>query len=258
MMQLKNKLVLITGASSGIGLACARVFASMGAKLLLSARRLDLLQNIAQALVHEFQVEVYPLQLDVTQLSQVNQMLNSLPESWQAVDILVNNAGLALGLDTVFEGDLADWDTMIDTNVKGLLYVTRAILPQMVKKNSGHIVNIGSIAGHRVYPKGAVYCASKFAVSAFTEGLRMDLLGSQVRVSMVSPGAVETNFSVVRFKGDEQRAAAVYQGIQPLTAQDIADAIAYCVTRPAHVNVNEIVIMPTQQASATMIHRKLE
>jgi 3-hydroxy acid dehydrogenase / malonic semialdehyde reductase len=250
MAGLKYKTVLITGASSGIGAACAKHFAKKGTKLILCARQIDKLNTLAKELKTDFKVEVSAFKLDVRLRSEVTEKLKALP-----VDILINNAGLSAGLDPIQDGDPDDWDAMIDTNIKGLLYVTKTILPQMVANNSGHIINIGSVAGHTVYPKGAVYCASKYAVHALTIGLRMDLFGTKVRVSSVDPGAVETNFSVVRFKGDTQRAATIYEGFEPLTAEDIADAVLYCATRPPHVNISELHIMPTDQAAASMIAR---
>lgn len=253
---LKDKIVFITGASSGIGSACANYFAKGGAKLLLCARRMDVLNNIATQLQSEYGIEVHAFKLDVRQHAEVKEALKVLPEKWKKVDVLVNNAGLAAGLDTIQEGNVQDWEDMIDTNVKGLLYVTREILPQMVDRNSGHIINIGSIAGHQTYPKGAVYCATKHAVNVLSNGLRLDLFGTKVRVSTVDPGAVETNFSAVRFKGDTKRAAAVYEGMDALTPNDVADAVLYCATRPPHINISEVIIMPTDQASATMISRR--
>ena len=252
---LKNKLVFITGSSSGIGAACAKLFAQQGARLLLCARSTDRLEKVAQQLRDEYHAEVQTLILDIAQHKQVSQQINSLPKEWQTVDILINNAGLALGLDSLQQGDVADWDGMIDTNVKGLLYVTRAFLPSMVERNSGHIINICSIAGHELYPKGAVYCATKHAVRALSKGLRMDLFGTKIRVSSVDPGAVHTNFSEVRFKGDKARAAALYEGFEPLTGEDVANAVVYCASCPPHVNISEIIIMPTDQASMTMINR---
>jgi len=253
---LKNKLVFITGASSGIGAACAKHFAQAGAKILLCARHTKKLETLASQLQKEYGTETHCFALDVTQLDQVQNCLNNLPAPWKAIDILVNNAGLAAGLDTVAEGNIQDWEAMINTNVKGLLYITRTLLPGMIQRKSGHIINLGSIAGHQVYPKGAVYCATKAAVKSISEGLRLDLFGTPIRVSSVDPGAVETNFSVVRFKGDAQKAAAVYEGIEPLTADDIAETIVFCASRPPHVNISEVVIMPTAQASATMMYRK--
>jgi len=256
MTLLKNKIVFITGASSGIGAACAVHFAKAGANLLLCARRIELLKPFAAQLQKEHHIDVYAFQLDVRQRTEVSSALNALPASWKKIDVLINNAGLAAGLDPFQEGNIEDWEEMIDTNVKGLLYMTRAILPQMIERNSGHIINIGSIAGHETYPKGAVYCATKQAVNVLSKGLRMDLFGTKIRVSSVDPGAVETNFSVVRFKGDTEKAKTVYKGFEPLTADDIADAVLYCATRPLHVNVNEIILLPTDQASATQIARK--
>lgn len=252
---LKNKTVFITGASSGIGAACAVYFAKAGANLVLCARRLDALNVLSEKIKKDFNVEIYTFALDVRNHDEVKNALQSLPAKWKNIDILLNNAGLAAGLDSIQEGNIQDWEAMIDTNVKGLLYVTREILPAMVAKNSGHIINIGSIAGHQTYPKGAVYCATKNAVNIISNGLRMDLFGTKIRVSTVDPGAVETDFSNVRFKGDKKRAALVYEGMQPLTAEDIADAVLYCASCPKHVNISEIIIMPTDQASATMVSR---
>lgn len=255
---LKDKTIFITGASSGIGAACAEQFAKVGAKLLLCARQIEKLNEIAKQLRHQYQVEIYVFKLDVRRFTEVSTELNALPANWKSIDILVNNAGLAAGLDAIQEGDLQDWENMIDTNVKGLLYVTKEVLHEMIRKNSGHIINIGSIAGHYVYPKGGVYCATKHAVNALTNGLRMDLFGKKIRVSTVDPGAVETNFSLVRFKGDKERAAAVYEGMEALTPNDVANAVLYCATQPPHVNISEIIIMPTDQAAATMISRKTD
>lgn len=253
---LKNKIVFITGASSGIGEACAKQFAQAGANLLLFARRLDKIQMLAKSLENQHKIDVHCVALDVRDYAQIKKQLNTLPEKYQRADILINNAGLAAGLDAIQDANVQDWEEMIDTNIKGLLYMTREIVPAMVAHNAGHIINIGSIAGHIVYPKGVVYCATKHAVKALTEGLRMDLLGTQVRVSSVDPGAVETNFSVVRFKGDETRAKKVYEGFNPLQAEDIADAVFYCASRPAHINVADIIIMPTDQVTLTQIARK--
>ena len=252
---LNGKIVLITGASSGIGTACAVEFAKARAKLILCARRIDVLNDLATRLQLEHGVDVRTLHIDVRQRLNVTDALTTLPDEWKVIDILINNAGLAAGLDLIHEGNIQDWEDMIDTNIKGLLYVTRAILPQMVDRNAGHIINIGSIAGHQIYPKGAVYCATKQAVNALSNGLRLDLFGTEIRVSTVDPGAVETNFSAVRFKGDTKRAAAVYEGMEPLKPEDIADAVIYCATRPPHVNISEVIIMPTAQASPTMTFR---
>jgi NADP-dependent 3-hydroxy acid dehydrogenase YdfG len=252
MDRLKNKVAFITGASSGIGKSCARAFAAEGARLLMAARREERLE----ALAAELEVESYAFELDVRDRQGVADAVAGLPSEWSAIDVLVNNAGLGLGLEKLYEGSIDDWEQMIDTNVKGLLYVTRAVVPGMVARGRGHVVNIGSTAGHETYPGGNVYCASKYAVDAITKGLRMDLVDTAVRVSTVDPGMVETDFSVVRFHGDAERAKKVYQGITPLTADDVADAVLYCVTRPPHVQINEIILTPTHQASALMIHRK--
>lgn len=253
---LKNIIVFITGASSGIGAACAKKFAKAGANLLLCARQLEKLNELAQELKENFNSKIHTFRLDVSDYAQVSKTLHELPSEWRNVDILINNAGLAAGLDTIQEGSIEDWEEMINTNIKGLLYVTKETLPQMIERNKGHIINIGSVAGHVVYPKGAVYCATKHAVNALTNGLRMDLFGKKIRVSTIDPGAVQTNFSLVRFKGDEKRSAQVYEGMEPLSADDIADTILFVATRPPHVNISEVIIMPTDQASPTMIARK--
>ena len=251
MESLKNRIVFITGASSGIGAACAKAFAAAGCRLILCARRMDRLKKASGQLT----VPVYLAELDVRDQPAVVEMLRSLPEEWQAIDILVNNAGLARGLAGLPEGDLQDWEEMIDTNIKGLLYVSKEVVAGMIVRKSGHVINIGSIAGHEVYPGGNVYCATKHAVDAITKGLRMDLLGTPVRVSTVDPGLVETEFSMVRFHGDRERAAQVYEGMQPLTGDDIADAVVYCASRPPHIQIAELIIMPTAQRSSTMVAR---
>ncbi|BAU41023.1 SDR family oxidoreductase [Leptolyngbya sp. O-77] len=256
MASIQNQIVLITGASSGIGAACAHFFAEAGARLILVARRLERLEALAAALKTQFGTETLLLQLDVGDRPRVESTLGALPEAWAAVDILVNNAGLSRGLDKLYEGIIQDWEEMIDTNVKGLLYVTRAILPGMVQRDRGHIINIGSIAGHQPYPGGNVYCATKAAVKSLTECIKLDLLGTAVRITSVDPGMVETEFSEVRFHGDGDRARKVYQGLTPLTADDVADVVLYCATRPAHVNINDVILMPVAQASTTMAHRR--
>lgn len=256
MFNLKQKTVLITGASSGFGEAFAYRFAEAGARLLLCARRLDALTKVANHCREHYHAEVHTFTLDVRDNAAVQQSIAALPAEWSNIDILINNAGLALGLDPMQTGNIDDWETMIDTNVKGLLYMTRAILPQMVARESGHIINMGSIAGHEIYPNGAIYCATKHAVNSLTQSLRMDVLGKNIRVSTVDPGAAETEFSLTRFKGDADRAKAVYTGMRALTADDVADAVLYCATRPAHVNVSEIIIMSTDQASVMQIARK--
>jgi serine 3-dehydrogenase len=256
MISLKDKIVFITGASSGIGAACARLFAAQGAKLLLCARRIDRLRAEAERLQKEFDCGVHVFQLDVRSRADVTRALDQLPEAWKEIYLLVNNAGLARGLDFIHEGNIDDWDEMIDTNVKGLLYISRWVIPGMVARNAGHIVNLGSIAGRQVYPKGNVYCATKHAVGALTEALRLDLNGTPLRVSTVDPGLVETEFSVVRFHGDKERADSAYRGLEPLTPEDIADTIFFCVTRPPHINIQEVLIMPVAQASASVVHRQ--
>jgi 3-hydroxy acid dehydrogenase / malonic semialdehyde reductase len=247
--------VLITGASAGIGEACARAFAAAGARLVLAARRLERLQQLAGELREAYGTDCHLLTLDVRDVGVVTRVLDDLPEEW-AIDVVVNNAGMARGVESLQEGDPRDWDEMIDTNVKGLLYVTRAVLPGMISRGRGHVINIGSVAGHDVYPGGAVYCATKHAVDAITRGLRMDLLGTGVRVSTIDPGLVETDFSAVRFRGDLERAASVYRGYTPLAPADVADTVLFVATRPAHVNVDEVIIKPTDQASVTMLNRR--
>jgi serine 3-dehydrogenase len=248
--------VLITGASAGIGAACARVFAREGARLVLAARRAERLHELAKELGDQHGAGVHLVELDVRSQAAVEAAIGALPPEWAEIDVLVNNAGLGRGLDKLHEADPAGWDEMVDTNVKGLLYVTRAVVPGMVARGRGHVINLGSVAGHEVYPGGAVYCATKHAVGAITRGLRMDVLGTGVRVSTVDPGMVETEFSVVRFHGDEDRAKRVYAGMTPLTAADIADTVLWVATRPPHVCIDEIIIKPTDQASATLVHRE--
>jgi len=255
MISIQNEIVLITGASSGIGASCAKVFAQAGAKLILAARRKEKLQEIADRLSKEFNNQVYLIELDVRDRQAVETAINSLPEPWKNIDILINNAGLSRGLSKLHEGDFQDWEEMIDTNVKGLLYLTRYVVPGMIDRNKGHIVNIGSIAGRQTYPGGNVYCGSKAAVRAISEGLKQDLLGTPIRVSCIDPGLVETEFSQVRFHGDTERAEKVYQGLTPLTGDDVADVVFFCVTRPTHVNISEILLVPVDQATTTLVHR---
>ncbi len=256
MTSFRDQVVFITGASSGIGRSCARAFARQGARVLMAARRLDRLEKLAADLKAEFGAESHGFALDVRDQAAVERAVSALSPEWEAVDVLVNNAGLSRGLDKLYEGKITDWEEMIDTNVKGLLYVSRAVIPGMVRRGRGHIINIGSIAGREVYPNGNVYCATKAAVNALSKGLRLDLVGTPLRVSLVDPGMVETEFSLVRFHGDGDRAAKVYQGLIPLAPDDIADAVVFCATRPPHVNVSELVVYPTAQASATLVHRK--
>lgn len=254
MNSIKNKIILITGASSGIGEACARLLAENGAKLILCARRKERLDKLTQELEESFGTQSLGLQLDVCKKDEVESVLSSLPEDWKAIDVLINNAGLALSSDPIQIGSFENWDRMIDTNVKGLLYVSRSVIPGMLHRNQGHVINIGSIAGQECYPAGNVYCASKHAVRAISKSMRLDLLGSQIRVTEIAPGAVETEFSEVRWS-DKKKAQAFYQDFQPLLATDIADAAYYCMTRPSHVDIAEMTIMPTVQASANHIHR---
>jgi len=247
---------MITGASSGIGEACAYAFAQAGARLILAARRGDRLEALAQDLRAEFDTQIHLITLDVRDRAAVEAAIAAIPEEWSAIEILVNNAGLSRGLEKLYQAEIQDWEEMIDTNVKGLLYVTRAVVPGMVARDRGHVINIGSIAGRAAYPGGHVYCGSKAAVRAISEGLKQDLLGTAVRVSLIEPGLVETEFSEVRFHGDRDRAKSVYQGLTPLTGEDIADLVLFAATRPAHVNISELLVVPTDQANATLVHRR--
>jgi 3-hydroxy acid dehydrogenase / malonic semialdehyde reductase len=256
MGKLSGKTAFITGASSGIGEATAQAFAAEGARLLLAARRKDRLDKLEQQLVQAGAAEVRSFELDVRSREQVDGAIQSLPTEWQAIEILVNNAGLSRGLDKLYEGDPEDWDEMIDTNVKGVLYVTRAVVPGMIERNSGHIVNLGSTAGEITYPRGAVYCATKAAERAINDGLRQDVLGTAVRVTSVDPGMVQTAFSEVRFRGDTDRAAKVYEGVTPLTADDVADTILWAVTRPVHVNIARVSLTTVDQANSLLFNRK--
>lgn len=258
MKKLEGKIVFITGASSGIGKACAEAFAEQGANLIISARRSNIIEKIEEEIKSKYHVKVYAFKLDVKNQQEVEWAVNSLPDEWRNIDILINNAGLAKGLNRIYEDDISNWEEMIDTNVKGLLYVTRAIVPGMVERESGHVINIGSTAGHEAYPKGHVYCATKHAVNAITKSLRIDVIDKNIRVSTVDPGAVETNFSNTRFLGDMEKAKSMYKGIIPLVAEDVADAVLFCATRPPHANIAEIIMMPSQQASALIFHRKDE
>jgi NADP-dependent 3-hydroxy acid dehydrogenase YdfG len=256
MLSLKNKIVCITGASSGIGASCAAVFAQLGARLLLSARRTEKLSAVAASLAKDYNADVRCITLDVRDRSAVEHAFTGLPDEWKNISLLVNNAGLARGMANLQDGLIEDWEEMIDTNVKGLLYVTRTLLPGMIARNEGHIINIGSIAGVSTYAKGNAYCATKAAVKALTEGIKMDTLGTAVRVSVVEPGLVDTEFSTVRFHGDKDRADATYKGMTPLSGDDIADLVGFIATRPAHVNILEMVVMPTDQSGPTLVHRR--
>ncbi|MBS1527661.1 MAG: SDR family oxidoreductase [Bacteroidetes bacterium] len=251
-----SKIALITGATAGIGEACAHVFARERYDLILTGRRNDRLEKLASQLNAEYNVEVATAAFDVREREETIKILEDLPDEWKKVNVLINNAGLSQGLDPIQNGSYQDWETMIDTNIKGLLYVTKVVSNWMVNNGSGHIINLGSIAGKEVYPNGNVYCATKHAVGALSDGMRIDLLPHGIKVTAVHPGAVETEFSLVRFKGDEARAKKVYDGFAPLTAVDVAETIWFAVSRPAHVNINELTVMPTAQANATTIFRK--
>jgi serine 3-dehydrogenase len=257
-MPLSKQTVLVTGASSGIGEACAEAFAAAGARLLICARRVERVTALALQLQEKYGVEVHAFGLDVRDCAATQAALESLPAVWQPIDILVNNAGLSRGLEPLQQGSFQDWDEMLDTNVKGLLNVSRTLLPGMIARGAGQVINIGSIAGHEVYPGGAVYCASKHAVDAITRGLRIDLNGTGVRVSTIDPGLVDTEFSSVRFHGDEDRANKTYVGMTPLTGADVAATVVWVASRPPHVNAAEILLLPTDQASCTIVHRDNE
>ncbi len=256
MVSLKNQIVLITGASAGIGEACAYAFAAEGANVIITARRKERLDKMAEDIKEKYHVDVLSLQLDVTDRHAVVDAVANLSAQWKDIDVLVNNAGLGRGLNKVHEDNPDGWDEMIDTNVKGLLIVTKEVVKGMVERKKGHVINIGSIAGHQAYPGGSVYCATKHAVRAITDALRIENLENNIRVSTVDPGMVETEFSDVRFYGDKERAKNVYKGIKPLHGEDIADTVVFCATRPKHVNINEIIVMPSAQATAMIAHRE--
>ena len=253
---MKNKIVFITGTTSGIGLSCANLFAENGANLIIAARREDRLKAIESDLKKKFKIKVLSFHLDVRKFSSVKKAVINLPEKWKKIDVLINNAGLSRGLDKLHEGNTEDWEEMIDTNIKGLLYVSRAVIPLMINRNSGHIINIGSIAGHEVYPKGNVYCATKHAVDAITKGMRLDLVDTDIRVTSIDPGLVETEFSLVRFRGNKDKAKVVYKGLTPLTPDDVANAVYYAATRPENVVVAEMLLLPNKQASSTVVYRE--
>lgn len=252
-----NKTVLITGATSGIGEACAKKYAADGDRLILTGRRADRLNALKTELEKDFSTEILALIFDVQDKEAVDKNLGTLPTEWQKIDLLINNAGLAAGKDSFENADINDWETMLNTNVHGLLYVSKQIIPLMIANKKGHVVNIGSIAGKEVYENGNVYCASKFAVDAISKSMRIDLLKHSIKVTCIHPGAVETEFSLVRFKGDENKAAATYNGMVPLSGNDIADSIFYCTQLPDHICINELVITPIQQANAYYTHRSL-
>jgi len=250
-----NKIALITGATSGIGKSCADVFAKNNHDLIITGRRKNRLDKIAQELKAKYGINVLPLTFDIRDNEAVKNAIHTLPTEWEKISILVNNAGLAVGLNTIQDGDIDDWERMIDTNVKGLLYMSRAVLPLLIKQKSGHVINIGSIAGKEVYPNGNVYCATKHAIDALSKAMRIDLVKHGIKVTQIAPGAIETEFSIVRFKGDQEKSNSIYKGYQPLLPNDVANVIYYTTTLPLHVNINDLVLMPTAQASATVFNK---
>ena len=250
------KIALITGATSGIGEAIALKFAQKDINVIITGRRLDKLNALKSNITSNTKANILALKMDVTDRKSVEREINGLPDEWESIDILVNNAGLAVGLDPIQHGNPDDWEQMIDTNLKGLLYVSKAVLPLMIARQKGHIINIGSIAGKEVYPKGNVYCATKHAVDALTKSMRIDLLGNGIKVTQIAPGLVETEFSLVRFKGDEERASKVYQGYKPLEGKDIAEIAFFITTLPDHVCVNDILMTPLAQANSTIVDKK--
>ena len=257
MNNLKNKTVFITGATSGIGKACAEIFAKEKSNLILTGRRIERLKNLGKKLEKENSIKTICIKLDVRDFNQVKKAIGSLDSKWNKIDILINNAGLARGFNKIYDGKKIDWDEMIDTNIKGLAYVTRVILPLMIKRKKGHVINIGSTAGHEVYPNGNVYAATKFAVKALSQSIRVDVLDKGIKVSSVDPGMVETEFSLVRFRGNKKKARKVYKGLQPLSPADVAETVLFCAARPENVNINEVILTPLAQASSTQVHRKL-
>ena len=252
---MNKKTVLITGATSGFGKAIAKKFASQQHNVIDTGRRKNLLDDVVAEIQQQYKVNALGLNFDVRDKNEVNKQMKDLPKEWQAIDILVNNAGLALGKDFFEEADMDDWETMIDTNVKGLLYMSRATIPYMVKKGNGHIINIGSVAGKDVYDKGNVYCATKHAVDSISRSMRIELLRHKIKVTAIHPGAAETEFSIVRFKGNENAAKQVYEGYDPLTGEDIADTVFYCASLPAHVCINDLTITPSAQADAFYFYK---
>ncbi len=250
-----SKTVFITGATSGIGKACSFAFAKKGDRIIINGRREKLLTELTEQLTKEFHTQILPLPFDVREKENVFDAIHNLPPEWKQIDILINNAGLALGKEHFDEAHLHDWETMIETNINGLLYVSKAVIPGMVKNNSGHIINIGSIAGDFVYENGNIYCATKSAVEAISQGMRVDLLSHNIKVTNIKPGAVDTEFSLVRFKGDEEKASGTYIGFKPLTGDDIAEIIVYCASLPPHVCINDLTVTPTAQANGIYIHK---
>jgi 3-hydroxy acid dehydrogenase / malonic semialdehyde reductase len=251
-----KRIIFITGATSGIGKACAERFAASGDNLIITGRRSDRLETLKETLVRQHGIEVLTAAFDVQNKNQVFESVQSLPEKWRTIDVLINSAGLAIGRDLFDDADLTDWETMLQTNIQGLLYVTKAILPYMTMRNKGHIINLGSTAGDQVYERGNVYCASKAAVESISNAMRIDLLRHKIKVTNIKPGAVETEFSIVRFKGDEQRAAGTYEGFTPLSAMDVAESIFYCASLPEHVCINELTITCTAQANGIYIYKE--
>lgn len=251
-----DRTIFITGATSGIGKACAQIFAANGDRLILNGRRNERLEELKKVLEKKYNTEVLLAKFDVQQKEEVFKSINNFPEKWQSIDILINNAGLAIGRDLFDEADIIDWETMLQTNVNGLIYVSKAVLPFMIKRNSGHIINMGSVAGDDIYERGNIYCASKSAVDAISRSMRIDLLPHHIKVTNIKPGAVETEFALVRFKGDEQKAAKTYEGFTPLTAEDIADSIFYCASLPPNVCINELTITCTTQANGIYFYKK--
>jgi NADP-dependent 3-hydroxy acid dehydrogenase YdfG len=252
----RMKTIFITGATSGFGEACAHLFAKNGCRLVLNGRRLERLETLKEKLENAYAVPVYLLPFDVQNREEVFTAIGRLPESWQEIDVLINNAGLALGRDLFDNAELKDWETMIDTNVKGLLYVSKAVIPYMIKHKNGHIINLGSVAAKDVYERGNVYCATKAAVDTISKAMRIDLLQHRIKVTAVHPGAAETEFSLVRFKGDQVTAQKTYEGFQPLSAEDVAEIIYYCASLPHHVCINDLVVTCTQQANGIYIHKE--
>jgi NADP-dependent 3-hydroxy acid dehydrogenase YdfG len=251
-----KKVALITGATSGIGKATAHILAKNGYNLIITGRRKSQLDELKKEIGIKYKADVLTFNFDIREQKTVEEAIKNLPENWKAIDVLVNNAGLAAGLNPIQEGELDDWEQMIDTNIKGLLYITREVCPIMIANGHGHIINISSISGRDVYEKGNVYCATKFAVEGLTQGMRIDLLKHNIKVTAIAPGMVNTEFSQVRFKGDKQKADSFYEGFTPLLAEDVAEAILFAVTRPAHVNINEMLIMPTDQANGYIVNRE--
>jgi NADP-dependent 3-hydroxy acid dehydrogenase YdfG len=256
MNNLKNKIVFITGATSGIGKACAEIFAKEKSNLILSGRRIERLKTLAKKLEKEKGIKTKCIKLDVRNYNGIKKAISALDNKWNKIDILINNAGLARGFNKIYDGKKLDWDEMIDTNIKGLAYVSRLVLPLMIRRKKGHVINIGSTAGHEVYPHGNVYAATKYAVKALSQSIRIDVLDKGIKVSSVDPGMVETEFSLVRFRGDKNKANKVYKGLKPLSPTDVAEAVLFCAARPGNVNINELILTPLAQASSTQVHRK--